>query len=162
MKTTISIIIFFISQMLSAQIDYGTPTHADIPKKLQHLKVAIEVMHFPKTNDPIKIGDKYYWKHATGILSKNHEITITEYGAYLFYNNKWNLRKSYPLKSLDKDFGTKKQVLHQGQPYVWVKNWRVDNKLFAGWAMWYFIGTTTKGETVCGYETINTTNNILN
>ncbi|RNC84155.1 MAG: hypothetical protein ED556_11900 [Winogradskyella sp.] len=162
MKTKITVLLLIVAQLCNAQVNYGTPPENELPQKLQNIKVAIDVMHFPKENDPIKIKDKYYWKHATGILSKSSSITITEFGAYLYYNKQWNLRKSYDLKDLDKNFGTKKQIMQQGQPYVWVDNWRVDNRLFGGWAMWYFIGTTEKGEIVCGYETINTTSNLLN
>jgi hypothetical protein len=152
----------FLIQLSFAQVDYGTPYGDSLPEKLQHLNIEIEVMHFPKENDPIKIKDKYYWKHATAILAKKSKVKIIEYGAYLYYNNTWNLRKLYDLKELDKTFGTKKQVLQQGEPYVWTKNWRIDNRLFGGWAMWYFIGINDEGETICGYETINTTSNLLN
>lgn len=162
MKTIIMLFILFVTQITSAQIDYGTPSSEAIPKKLKNLKSAIDVIHFPKENDPVKIEDKYYWKHSTGILCKESKVTIVEYGAYLFYNNKWNLRKSYPLKTLDKNFGTKKQVMLQGQTYVWNNNWRIDSRLFGGWAMWYFIGKTETGKIICGYETINTTTNLLN
>ena len=162
MKTIILFLIVSF-QFGFGQSNYGTPTNnTPLPKKFKDLRVAIDVKHFPKENDPVKIKNAYYWKHATAILCKEAEITITEYGAFLFYNEKWNLRKTYALKELDKTFGTKKQLMLQGQPYVWANNWRIDNKLFGGWAMWYFIGTTKKGETVCGYETINTTSNLLN
>ena len=137
MKTKITFLLIFLFQFAFAQVDYGTPSIESLPEKLKSLKVEIEVIHFPKENDPIKIKDKYY-------------------------NDKWNLRKSYDLKDLDKNFGTKKQVMSQGEPYVWSKNWRVDTRLFGGWAMWYFIGVNDKGETICGYETINTTSNLLN
>jgi len=60
------------------------------------------------------------------------------------------------------DFKTKKQVMKQTQPYTWTNNWRTDDTLFGGWAMWYFIGITKDGETVCGYEKIETTNHLLN
>jgi len=122
----------------------------------------IEVMHFPKVNDPIKINDQFYWKHATGLMCPIDEISITEFGAFLYYNDQWNLRKSYDLKDLDKFFGTKKQRLQQGQPYVWTDNWRVGDRLFAGWALWYFIGTDSEGRTICGYASIHTTDNLLN
>ena len=162
MKTTFFLLLASF-QIGLAQTNYGTPNNETLlPEKIKDLKVAIEVAHFPKENDPVKIDNTYYWKHATAILCKESEIKIIEYGAYLFYNKKWNLRKSYPLKDLDKTFGTKKQIMLQGQPYVWQNNWRIGNKLFGGWAMWYFIGKTEKGETICGYETINTTSNLLN
>ena len=162
MKTNFTFALCFLIQLATGQVDYGTPENETIPEKLKNLEVAIEVIHFPKENDPIKIKDKYYWKHATAILSKNSAVKIIEYGAYLFYNKQWHLRKSYDLKDLDKNFGTKKQILLQGEPYVWSKNWRVDKRLFGGWAMWYFIGINENGDTVCGYETINTTSNLLN
>ena len=109
-----------------------------------------------------KIDGTYYWKHATSILNKKSDLTIIEYGAYLFYNDTWNLRKSYPLKELDKTFGTKNQFVSQSEPYTWAKNYRTDKKLFGGWALWYFIGKTSSGEIVCGYDTIHTTTNLLN
>jgi hypothetical protein len=158
----ITLLLFLISLNLSGQVTYGTPPQNSIPKKLIGIDVAIDVIHFPKENDPIKIDDNYYWKHATAILCKESEVTITEFGAYLYYNDSWNLRKSYELKELDKNFGIKKQIILQGQPYVWASNWRVSNQLFGGWALWYFIGKTTNGKTVCGYATINTTTNLLN
>lgn len=162
MKSILTLTLLLISQLIISQVNYGIPPEDSIPEKLKGIKRAIKVNHFPKENDPIKIKDLYYWKHTTAILCKESEVTITEYGAYIFYNNTWNLRKSYPLKELDKTFGTKKQHILQGQPYIWPNNWRVDKKLFGGWAMWYFIGKTTAGELVCGYETINTTTNLLN
>ena len=162
MKTFLRLAFLFVIQFTWSQVNYGTPTNEALPNKLQGLKVSIDVMHFPKETDPVKIEDRYYWKHATSILCKESEVTITEYGAYLFYNGTWNLRKSYPIKDLDKTFDTKKNVLLQGQPYTWQQNWRIDTRLFGGWAMWYFIGTNKNGETVCGYETIHTTDNLLN
>ncbi|MEM7185585.1 MAG: hypothetical protein AAF466_02905 [Bacteroidota bacterium] len=147
---------------LNAQVNYGTPPAGLIPEKLQDLRRAIDVIHFPKINDPIKIGGTYYWKHMTSVLCKESEIQIVEYGAYIYYNDQWNLRRSYPLKELDKTFGTRKQVMARAEPYTWPKNYRTGDSLFGGWALWYFIGTTPEGETVCGYETIHTTANLLN
>lgn len=162
MKNQFLLWLLLLSLVSNAQVTYGIPQPDSCPDKLRELPRSIEVQHFPKINDPIKIKDTYYWKHATSILSNDSPITITEYGAYLYYNNQWNLRKSYPLKDLDKTFGTKRQYLNQAQPYTWANNWRTDSKLFGGWAFWYFIGTTPEGKTVCGYEMIHTTDNLLN
>lgn len=162
MKTKLTLSLLLLFQIVIAQVDYGTPKNEPLPEKIHKLKVELEVMHFPKENDPIKIKNKYYWKHATAILSKKGDVKITEFGAYLFYNNQWNLRQTYDLKDLNENFGTKKEILLQGQPYVWADNLRIGNQLFGGWAMWYFIGINNKGETICGYETINTTSNLLN
>ncbi|MGV6830453.1 MAG: hypothetical protein ACWA5P_02685 [bacterium] len=162
MKKRILIIAISFIQVVSAQTNYGTPPEDSYPSSLDGLERVIEVQHFPKVNDPIQIKDLFYWKHSTAILSKSSEIKIIEYGAYLYYNDQWNLRKKYDLKDLDKSFKTKKQTLLQGQPYVWIDNWRVGDTLFGGWALWYFIGINENGQTVCGYENIHTTSNLLN
>jgi hypothetical protein len=155
--------LLFTSCLANAQRDWSPPKGNEaLPEKLQSLRKAIDVIHFPRENDPIKIKDTYYWKHMTSILCKESEIKITEYGAYLFYDGAWNLRKIYPLKELDQNFGTKKRKMLQAQPYTWNQNWRVDKGLYGGWALWYFIGTTTGNETVYGYEMIHTTSNLLN
>lgn len=161
MKSICTLILLLSSTLLMAQSDYGRPTNEPLPEKIQNLKRSIEVLHFPKENDPVKIDDTYYWKHMTSILCKESDITIIEYGAYIFYNGQWNLRQIYALKELDKTFGTKKQKMNQAEPYTWPKNYRTGDQLFGGWALWYFIGKTPSGEIVCGYETINTTSNLL-
>ncbi len=162
MKSTMYLILFFVSQCVYSQIEYGKPLNDNLPKKFDKLRRIIQVHNFPKKIDPIKIGNFYYWKHNTTILCTEGNIEIIEYGAYLFYNDVWNLRKSYPVKELNKNFGLKSGQLKQAEPYTWVKNWRTDSRLFGGWAMWYFIGKTQEGETVCGYEKIETTSNLLN
>lgn len=162
MKTTFTFLCLFIGLLTWSQSNYATPPKDSIPEKLKQLRVGIEVSNFPKENHPIKIKSSYYWKHNTSILCQESDITIIEYGAYLYYNNTWNLRKVYSLKELDKNFGTKKQMMLQGQPYVWANNWRVGEQLFGGWAMWYFIGKNKNGETICGYGTIKTTDKPLN
>jgi hypothetical protein len=162
MKGFIFLILAVCSGSLLAQTTYGTPPEGNIPDKLKKIPLGIEVRHFPKINDPVKINNNYYWKHATAILSVSDDVTIIEFGAYLFYNNRWNLRKRYNLSDMDLLFGTKQQVLQQGEPYVYSKNWRISDQLFGGWALWYFIGINTKGHTICGYATIHTTDNLLN
>jgi len=163
LKTHALLVLFSLFGFVAnAQIAYGTPPVELLPEKLKGLRNVIEVAHFPKECHPIKIDDLYYWKHTTSILSKESEIEIVDYGAYIYYNDQWNLRRSYPLNELDTTFGTQNQKMNQAEPYTWPKNYRVGDALFGGWALWYFIGTTPNGETVCGYETINTTNTILN
>lgn len=159
-----SIILFLIGSLTTSfsQVNYGTPTNAPLPEKIQGIRQAIDVIHFPKETDPIKIKDTYYWKHLTSILCKESQIEIIEYGAYIYYNDQWNLRREYPLKELNKTFKTKDQIMEQAEPYTWTKNYRTGTDLFGGWALWYFIGETSTGETVCGFETINTTDNLVN
>lgn len=162
MKLLITLLFLLINLNIYSQGNYGTPKANEIPEKLKIYKSGIIVNHFPKEVHPIKNKDTYYWKHNTSILAPESQISIIEYGAYIYYNNQWNLRKVYPLKGFDKLFGTKKLKLNQGEPYTWTDNWRTGQDLFAGWALWYFIGKTTSGKLICGYQTIYTSNKLLN
>jgi hypothetical protein len=59
-------------------------------------------------------------------------------------------------------FGIKDLTMMQGEPYVFKDNWRKDEKLFGGWALWYVMGETEDGELVCGYARVHTTDKVLN
>jgi len=160
-----NVLLFLISlsscAITIAQVKYGTPTTEPLPEKFDGLRQSIIVNNFPKEINAIELDGEYYWMHNTSILCLESDIAITEFGAYLFYNDTWNLRKSYPLKDLDKFFNTKRHIMRQAQPYTWTNNWRVDKSLYGGWSMWYFIGTTKDGETVCGFQKIFTSSNLL-
>ena len=162
MQRLVLLIILTAPLLLHAQVNYGTPNGTEaLPDKFNGLRRAIDLAHFPSTNHPVEEDGTYYWKHATSVLCNESPLEVIEYGAYLFYNGKWNLRKSYPLEELQATFGIRKNKMQQAQPYTWTDNWRVGNDLFGGWAMWYFIGMTTDGEKVYGYATIETTDQLL-
>ncbi len=146
---------------LSAQIKYGTPKADDLPEELLQYPREIEVTHFPEEVHPIQIGSDYYWKHNTALLSPKEEVEIIEFGAYVYYNDQWNLRKKYPIKDFDKLFGAKKRNLLAAQPYTWNDNWRVGPNLFDGWALWYFKAKTASGKIIIGYQSLYTSDQLI-
>lgn len=48
-----------------------------------------------------------------------------------------------------------------GQPYTFKDNWRTDNSLRGGWAMWYFIGKTSTNQMVYGVGKLHTIGAII-
>lgn len=136
------------------------PPQADLPTKFDASTAALLVNHFPATvfattDEDIK-DYQYCWKHTTSVLSPTQDIQIEECGAYIYYNDQWNLRVSYTPKQFAKLFDCRKGKMKKGQPYTFKDNWRTDNALRAGWAMWYFIGTNATGERVHGIGKIFT------
>lgn len=132
---------------------------AALPDRLAGLERMLVVTHFPETVNPIEDSEKvglYHWKHTTTVYCETSSITIDECGAFLYYNDQWNLRTAMGQKEMDKLFGTRKGEMLQAEPYVFVKNWRSGSEVFAGWAMWYFIGTNEQGQRVCGYKPLFT------
>lgn len=150
------IILIFSTTFLAAQ----TALDAPLPKPLDQLPIGIQANHFPSpvyaSEDKTQKEFQYFWKHNTAVLAKDSDIQITECGAYIFYNAQWNLRVKYSRKDFEKLFNCPKGKMKQGQVYTFPDNWRTDNRLFGGWAMWYFIGTDANGEKVCGYAKLET------
>lgn len=157
MKQVITVIaLFFIHSILVAQ----SPLDAALPKKFDQLSVGLRLHHFPQrvlaSTDPSQGEFKYFWKHTTSVLSENTDIEVMECGAYIFFNNQWNLRVSYEKSDFEKLFDCPKGILKKGQPYTFKDNWRTDNRLLGGWAMWYVIGKNKQGQKVYGIGKVET------
>lgn len=152
--------LFFLAYLLTSITCLAqTPLDAPLPAEISGLTEGILVNHFPAplyaTQDEDEPG-MFFWKHNTTILSTGQNLQITEFGAYIFYNNQWNFRASYDAKQLDRWFGTKKGKLKRGQPYTFPDNWRRDAQLRGGWALWYFKGVNEAGQQFYGIGKLET------
>ena len=159
----IAVLIALLCSSLCCFSQYGDPTGKPLPERLADLENTLVVNHFPLVVHPFqdqKDTTVYHWKHSTSVLSLEDDIIITEFGAYIFYNGKWNERVVYGPKDMDKIFKTKKARLMKGQPYTFKDNWRTGSNVFGGWAMWYFIGIDSKGNKVAGWGVLETTDQI--
>ena len=159
-KGTIIILFFLFYNSVFSQ----TPLDAPLPDKFEGLTNALEVNHFPTTVYASEDADeksKYLWKHTTSVMSNQSNIQIIECGAYIFYNNQWNLRVDMSIKDFSKLFDCKKGKMKKGQPYTFKDNWRHDNRLIGGWAMWYFIGINEAGEKVFGIGKLETVGKMI-
>jgi len=146
---------FLLCQIIQAQ----TPQDAPLPEKLTTLPQEMLVNHFPSpvfaTTDEDE-PELYFWKHNTTVLSPTTDIQLEEFGAYIFYNQQWNLRVTHTPREFRKWFNCPDARLKKGQPYTFADNWRRDSRLLGGWALWYFIGTNEAGQKVCGYAKLDT------
>ena len=136
-----------------------SPELAPLPPKFSSMSNVVQVNHFPSPVFASLDNDEpntFFWKHTTSIMTPINDLTIEEGGAYIFYNDQWNLRVSLSAKEFSKLFGIQKGVMKAGQPYTFVDNWRRDKELRGGWAMWYVIGHTTSGNRVYGVGKLDT------
>jgi len=131
----------------------------ELPSKFDGLQEVVLVSHFPSpvlaSTDPDEAGT-YFWKHTTSLLSTSSDIQILEGGAYIYYNDQWNLRVSMDAKEFSKLFDIRKANMKAGQPYTFKDNWRRDANLRGGWAMWYVIGIDQNGQKVFGKGILDT------
>ena len=144
----------------TATLAAQAPQDAPLPEALREAEAILKVSHFPSpvyaTTDESRKDFRYFWKHNTAVLSPEEDVQLEACGAYIFYNGQWNLRVRYGTKDFARLFRCPKGRMKKGQPYTFADNWRTDNRLLGGWAMWYFIGTTASGKRVCGYGKLET------
>lgn len=157
MKTLLLILLSFLGHSILAQSI--SPTSAPLPDKFDDLEALVEMTHFPSpvmaSTDCDEPGT-YFWKHTSTVFSPNENLTVLEGGAYIYYNDQWNLRVAMPAKEFSKHFNIPKGEMKAGQPYTFVDNWRRDASLRGGWAMWYIIAETASGEKVYGVGKLDT------
>lgn len=136
---------------------------APLPDKIGSLERLVKVDHFPPivhvSTDVDRPGE-FFWKHTTSILA-TETVEIVEFGAYIYYNDQWNLRATYGPKEFKKWFDKSKATIKAGQPYTYPNNWRAQTEIFAGWAMWYFIVKDERGLLSCGYKKLYTSDEML-
>lgn len=157
MKAFMIILLCLTALLLNAQ----SPVEAPLPPKLDSLEAGLTVQHFPSTvfatTDAEQKKFSYFWKHNTSVLSEVSDVQVLECGAYLYYNDKWNLRISYTARDFARFFNCPRGKMKRGQPYTFTDNWRTDNRLSGGWALWYVIGEQAGGKRIygaCALETV--------
>lgn len=152
--------LLFICSCFAFPVFAQSPLEAPLPERFGGMEAALLVHHFPATVYATTDSDRkdflYFWKHNTAVLSPSEEVVVLECGAYLFYESRWNLRISYPPKKFSRLFDCPGARLKPGQPYTFTDNWRTDNRLSGGWAMWYVIGQNEAGKKVYGVGRIET------
>jgi hypothetical protein len=130
---------------------------APLPEILAGAGDLLQVSHYP---DPVKASrdadepGTWFWKHTTTVFSPDQNIRIRECGAYIFYNEQWNLRAKFNSKQFADWFNCPEGKMKAGEPYTFVQNWRRDTRLYGGWALWYFIGEDDRGKPIVGYKAL--------
>lgn len=159
MRWIFGLIIFYCTSGFGQKV-----LEAPLPEKFTGLEETIQVSHFPSpvyaSEDPETENGVYFWKHNTAVLASEN-IEIEEIGAYLYYNDQWNLRASYTPKDFKKWFNCPGAFMKKGEPYTFTDNWRRDSRLYGGWAMWYFIGQNETGKRVYGVGKLYTSDKII-
>ncbi len=142
-----------------------TPPEASLPTPLAKLPRELVIHHFPSptyaSEEPDQKKYRYFWKHLTTVLSPSEAVEVTECGAYIFYDGQWNLRVQHTPMEFARLFHCPKAKLTPGQPYTFPENWRTDNRLQGGWALWYVIGIAESGRKVCGFGILETAGELL-
>jgi hypothetical protein len=151
-------LIFFLTLSAtpsSFAADDAKPTSLE---ELDKLPVALKVVHSPTpalaTENDAKDRPKYRWWFQTTVSSVESDVTIVEFGAYHWLNDKWVFGnftgKPFSGKDFSEWYSCPDAIIKEGKSFTDPTNWASGPKLVAGKARWYFIGVDKKGRRVKG------------
>jgi hypothetical protein len=138
-----------------------------IPDELKAIPNGIEVSHnkevvYAELNkqDPESRG-KYKWHYETTVKAIHEDLTITEFGAYIWHKGEWQHRTIYDRafnnEEFEKWYSAPGGKIIKGKEYTDPNNWNkgdvLDGKTTK--SLWYFIGENDAGKTFKGTAEIS-------
>ena len=126
-------------------IDQSEPNRL-LPEKLRNIDYGIVGSHFPNPTYATFEEGIYIWKHDTSVKSMSEDLTIVEYGSYVYTDRGWYLRVTYDNKMFEKTYNCKGGILKKGKTYTDPTSWRRSEKLTSGDAMWFYIAKNKAGK----------------
>ncbi len=127
-----------------------------LPKKLRGLPYGLFGNHDPNPTFADFEDSMYVWKHNTTIQSVVGDLTLVEYGSFVWTDNDWYQRVSYTATDFEEHYGCKNGELKAGIVYTDPKSWRRQEVLTGGDAMWYYIAKDKQGKLWKGIALIET------
>lgn len=133
-------------------------------EELDQLPTAIKVVHKPKTALATLTGKserraKYTWWYKTTVTAIDVDVTIEEFGAFVWWDGKWVnggsfTGKPYGAEEFAEWYKCPKAVLKKGKSYSDPTNWSSAAELQAMKMRWYFVGVDAEGKRVKGEAVI--------
>lgn len=160
--------------LFSLLLSCGSSNQKDIvlPEKLAKIPTGIEVTHsktnvyaIPNEKDPEKYG-KYKWHFETTVSPSNEDLTIIEFGTYLWNGQVWIFRtisgRPFNQEEFSKWYSCKNYLMKKGQAYTDHNNWSKADRLDGqkNRTLWYYIGINDEGQKFKGTAEIITINEL--
>ena len=127
-----------------------------LPEKLRNINYGIVGSHFPNPTYATFEDGMFVWKHNTSVISQSEDLTIVEYGSYVYTDKGWYLRVTYDNKMFEKTYNCKSGILKKGKTYTDLASWRRSEALISGDAMWFYIAKDKAGKLFKGTAVIET------
>ncbi|WP_417265791.1 hypothetical protein [Brumimicrobium sp.] len=132
-----------------------------LPKKLSKLPIGIKVIHsedmvYASLNEDQNRGQKYKWNHSTTVSTLKEELTIVEFGGYVYEDNSWKEKniefRPFNNQEFEDWYKCPKGILLKNKTYTDNNNWSTADELINSSTIWYFIGEDKNGKKFVGYE----------
>jgi len=134
-----------------------------LPDLLRKVPVAIQMWHTNNPNYPEKAAGivetdaKYVWRHSTSVTSMDSDLQVLSAGSFIWYSREgWQKNLVYSKEEFSKYFQCPGGVLKKGKTYTFEQNFRFDNQLYGGDALWYVIAEDPNGKRYKGMAIIET------
>jgi hypothetical protein len=130
---------------------------------LKQLPVGLKVVHTP---NPVRaslsaasqVRKKYTWWYETAVTATDADVTIVEFGSYVWQNDRWAFSnfsgKPFSAKEFAEWYACPGALIKKGASCADQTNWGSAAELVSGKALWYFIGVDNEGRRVKGEAVI--------
>jgi hypothetical protein len=132
-------------------------------QKLATIPTGIEVTHAPNPVPAQKdgrSGRRYTWQYNTNVKTKGDPITVEEFGAFTWHNDRWVFANytGEPFSGADfaEWYSCPGAKLLPGKTFTDPTNWTGGDTLSSGKMKWYFIGRDANGNKVKGEGVVET------
>ncbi|MDC1361944.1 hypothetical protein N8203_02430 [Crocinitomicaceae bacterium] len=179
MKSHLSILLLIailISSCASNEkkVNQVKSTIVPFPKELINIPTGIEVNHSKEVvyaelnkKDPETRG-KYKWHFETTVNSIDEDLTITEFGAYVLIDGKWDnhatiYARPFNNEEFEKWYECPEGILTKKKKFTDFNNWSKGNNLDGKTrkTLWYFIGINSQGKKYKGTKEIITISKLV-
>lgn len=134
-----------------------------LPDKLRGLPTGIQIVHsptpvYPELNrDTADYPGRYIWKHLTTVTSSERTLTVIEAGSFIWRGDKgWSANIHLDNAGFARGFDCHGGILKKGRSYTFVKNWRFEDAIYAGDALWFVIAKDEGGHLFKGIAIVET------
>lgn len=122
------------------------------------LPVGIEVTHTPSVVKATPGGANgnwnYYWYHATALRATGSPVTITEFGAYEFYDGQWNLNNfdgiAFTAEQFESWYSCPGASVSTDNACADGASWTANDVLVESSTKWVYVGVDGEGRSVKG------------
>ncbi len=127
-----------------------------LPERLRRLPVGLLAAHDPNPVNAVFEDSMYVWKHNTTIRSLAGDVTLIEFGSFVWTDKGWYHRVADTPQNFETYYSCPGAKLKAGVVYTDPTSWRRQETLTGGDALWYYIVEDAKGKRWKGTALVET------
>lgn len=134
-----------------------------LPDLLRNIPTGINISHSPTpvwpelNTDTVNYPGQYVWKHLTTVSTQLGQLQVIAAGSYIWWKDKgWTANIKLDTKDFEELFNCPAGQLKPNRTYTFLKNYRHEDGLYAGDAIWFVLAKAKNGQLYKGIALVET------